>query len=119
MPFCNRVAAALAGETDSQLCRRGTGGARQVCTAYAGGAVRRGACVFSILDRADCCSPFLPAVDSAAGRGGGGEGGEWRAKAEKELREMGYAGRKAAIEGGLRELMLAVEEAIRRGGQLL
>ncbi len=81
--------------------------------------MRRGACVFSILDRADCCSPFLPAADSAAGRGGGWGGEDWRAKAEKELREMGYAGRKAAIEVELRGLMLAVEEAIRRGGQLL
>ncbi len=73
-----------------------------------------------MLDRRDCCSPFLPAADSAAARGGGWTGGDsdWRAKAEAELRGMGHAGRMAALSGELRELMLAVEEAMRRGGRL-
>ncbi len=90
-----------------------------MCTTYAGGAVRRGACVFSILDRQDCRSPFLPAAESVAAWGGGEAGEDWRVKAELELRGMSYAGRMAAIEGELRELMLAVDEAMRRGGQLL
>jgi hypothetical protein len=91
---------------------------RQVCTTYANGAVRRGACVFSVLDRPECCSPFLPAKESAAARGGGWAGENWRAKAEAELRGMGYAGRMAAVRGELGDLMLAVDEAMRRGGRL-